>query len=224
MDSNLRQLAEDLAEHVGMRELREQFHHAWNDFWHSLNGTGNELLDSLAQITRTALPAIGPGDLRQGYNVFVTAGREAQADALLAEFIELNRLRPEIFDRSKAAFPENFTGKFGEQLDAAAARYIVGPTTEEALDHLDVNAYHPDDASIVARASSQELEQLLKSSTGAKFRSRVRVLLTLGSMAPNDTAAAETSARFAATLRAWSDADPITAIRLKQYMPSADGA
>lgn len=220
LGTDLRRMAEDLATQLGMRELTEQYHQAWADFWHSLNGTGDELLDSLAEITRKALPAIGPGDLRQGYDVFVAAGRDAQADALLAEFIELNRSQPRIFDRSEAAFPENFAGRFGEQLDAAAARYIVRPTTEEALDRLDINAYHPDDASIVARASSEELEHLLKASTGRKFRSRVRVLLALGSMAPNDPAAAATSTSFASTLRAWSDADPITAIRLMQYLPS----
>jgi hypothetical protein len=220
LDSNLRQLAEDLAGRLGMRDLSDRYHQAWTNFWHSLNGTGDELLDSLAEITKAALPAIGPGDLLQGYNVFVAADREIQADALLAEFIELNKWRPEIFDRSKSAFSENFVGRFGEQLDAAAAQYIVRPTTEEALDRLEVDAYHPDDASIVAQASSEVLEQLLKASTGRKFRSRVRVLLRLGSMAPNDPAAAATSARFAAMLQTWADADPITALRLKQYLNS----
>jgi hypothetical protein len=219
LGTNLQQLAVELAGRLGMRELAERYHQVWADFWHSLNGTGDELLDSLAQTTRTALPAIGTGDLRQGYDVFVAAGREAQADAMLAEFIEINRWRPQIFDRSKAAFPEHFTGRFGEQLDAAAALYIVRPTTEEALDRLDVNAYNADDASIVAQTSSDALVQLLKASTGRKFRSRVRVLLALGSMAPNDPTAAATSAHFAATLRAWADADPITAIRLRQYLP-----
>ena len=161
LGTDLRQLAEDLAGRIGMRDLSEQYHQAWTDFWHSLNGTGDELLDSLAQLTRMALPAIGPGDLRQGYDVFVAAGREAQANALLAEFIEINRRRPQIFDRSKAAFPEHFTGRFGEQLDAAAALYIVRPTTEEALDRLDIDAYNSDDASIVAQASPEALEQLL---------------------------------------------------------------
>ena len=219
LGTDLRQLAEDLAGRIGMRDLSEQYYQAWTDFWHSLNGTGDELLDSLAQLTRMALPAIGPGDLRQGYDVFVAAGREAQANALLAEFIEINRRRPQIFDRSKAAFPEHFTGRFGEQLDAAAAHYIVRPTTEEALDRLDIDAYNSDDASIVAQASPEALEQLLKASTGRKFRSRVRVLLALGSMAPNDPAAAAASARFATALRAWADADPIAAIRLRQYLP-----
>ena len=218
--TDLRRLAEDLAGRIGMRDLSEQYHQAWTDFWQSRNGSGNELLDSLAQITRMALPAIGPGDLRQGYDVFVAAGREAQADALLADFIEINQLRPQIFDRSKAAFPENFTGRFGEQLNAAASQYIVRPTTEEALDRLDANAYNSDDARIVAQASQEELEQLLKASTGRKFRSRVLSLLALGSMAPNDPAAAATSVRFAATLQSWADADPITAIRLRQYLPS----
>jgi len=220
LGNNLRQLAENLVGRLEMRHLSEQYHQVWSDFWHSLNGTGNELLDSLAQTTRTALAAIGPGDLRQGYDVFVAAGREAQAEALLAEFIEINRWRPHIFDRSKAAFPENFIGRFGEQLDAAAALYIVPLTTEEALDRLDVNAYNADTASIVAQAPLEVLEQLIKASTGHKFRSRVRVLLALGSMAPNDPAATDTSARFAAMLRAWADEDPITAIRLQHYLSS----
>ena len=219
LGTNMRQLAEDLAGRLGMRELAEQYHLAWTNFWHSLNGAGDTLMDSLATITRRALPAIGPGDLRQGYDVFVAAGRTVQADELLAEFIEVNQWRPQMFDRSNTAFPEHFAGRFGEQLDAAAARYIVPPTAEEVLDRLDVNAYHPDDASIVARAPLEMLEQLVRASTGRKFRSRVRVLLALGSMAPNDPEAAATSARFAATLSAWADADPITAIRLRQYLP-----
>jgi hypothetical protein len=219
LGTDLRRLAEDLAGHLGMRQLAEQYHQAWTDFWHSLNGTGDDLLDSLALITRSALPAIGPGDLRQSYDVFVAAGRETQANEMLAEFIEVNRWRPQIFDRSITSFPEHFTGRFGEQLDVAAAQYIVRPTTEEALDRLDVNAYNSDDASIVAQASSEALEMLLKASTGRKFRSRIRVLLALGSMAPNDPEAAATSARFIATLKAWADADPITAIRLRQYLP-----
>lgn len=218
LGNNLRQLSIDLAERLAMRDQAERYQQAWGDFWHSLNGTGDELLDSLAEITRAALPAIGPGDFRQGYNVFVDAGREAQADLLLAEFIEANRWRPQIFDRTGAAFPENFTGRFGELLDAAAERYIVRPTAEEALDRLDVNAYNSEDASIVAKASSETLEQMLKASTGRKFRSRVRVLLALGAMAPNDPAAAATSIHFAATLQAWADEDPITAIRLRQYL------
>jgi hypothetical protein len=93
LGTDLRQLAEELAGRLGMRELAEQYHEEWTKFWHSLNGTGDELFDSLALITRRALPAIGPGDLRQGYDVFVAAGREAQADQLLAEFIEVNRWR-----------------------------------------------------------------------------------------------------------------------------------
>jgi len=223
LGTDLRQLAVDLAGRLQMRELAEQYHHAWTDFWHSLNGTGDELFDSLALITKRALPAIGPGDLRQGYDVLVAAGREAQADELLAEFIEVNRWRPQIFDRSNTSFPEHFTGRFGNQLDAAAAQYIVPPTTEEALDRLDINAYNADDASIVAQASSEALEQLIKASTGRKFRARVQVFLALGSMAPNDPEAAATSTRFAATLRAWADADPITAIRLRQYLPPSSG-
>lgn len=220
LGTDIRQLAEGLAGRLETRELAEQYHQAWTEFWHSLNGNGDSLLDSLALATRKALAAIGPGDLRQGYDVFVAAGREGLADELLAEFIEANRWRPQIFDRSQTSFPENFAGRFGEQLDAAAAQFIVPPTTEEVLDRLDVNAYSPNDASIVAKASLDTLEQLLKASTGRKFRSRVRVLLALGSMAPNDPQAVATSAGFAAKLRAWADSDPITAIRLRQYLPT----
>lgn len=215
----LRQLAEDLAARLDIRALSEAYHEAWTDFWHSLRGTGDELLDSLAETTRRALPAIGPGDLRQGYNVFVAAGREAQADELLMAFIEAHKSEPRMFDRRNSAFPENFSGHYGDVLDEAAAKYIVGPSTEEALDLLDVNAYDPENAIIVARASSEVLEKLVKASTGRKFRSRVRVLLALGSMAPGDPKAAATSAQFAATLKAWANADPITAIRLRQYLP-----
>jgi len=216
---DLRQLAEELAERLELRDLVEQYHQAWRGFWHSLNGTGDSLLDSLALATRNALPAIGPGDLRQGYDVFVAAGREEQANELLAEYIQANRWRPQVFDRSQTSFPEHFAGRFGEQLDAAAEQFIVRPTTEEVLDRLDVNAYNPEDASIVARASLETLEQLVKAATGRNFRSRVRVLLALGSMAPNDPAAVATSALFAPKLRELSDADPITRIRLRQYLP-----
>ena len=219
LDLDLRQLAEELAGRLDMRELVEQYHQAWRGFWHSLNGTGDSLLDSLALATRKALPAIGPGDLRQGYDVFVAAGREELANELLADYIQANRWRPQVFDRNQTSFPEHFSGRFGEQLDAAAAQFIVRPTTEEVLDRLDVNAYNPDDASIVARASLETLEQLVKASTGRNFRSRVRVLLALGSMAPNDPEAIATSARFAGKLREWADADPITRIRLRQYLP-----
>lgn len=219
LSADVRQLAEALASRLDMRELAERYHQAWTDFWHSLSGTGDELLDSLAETTRQALPAIGPGDLRQGYDVFVAADRETQADELLAGFIEARKSQPQVFDRRRTAFPEHFAGRFGEQLDAAAAQYIVRPSTEEALDRLDVNAYNSEDASIVAQASPEALEQLVRTATSRKFRSRVRVLLALGSMAPNDPAASAASARFAATLKAWADADPITAIRLRQYLP-----
>lgn len=131
----------------------------------------------------------------------------------------MNRGRPQIFDRGRAAFPEYWIGRFGERLDAAAAQYTVRPTTEEALDRLDVNQYDAADASIVAQAAPEVLEQLLKASSGRQFRSRIRVLLALGSMASLDPAAQAASARFAATLRSWSDADPITRIRLAQYLP-----
>lgn len=217
--TNLKELATTLAGKLGERALVEQYHEVWTDFYHSLNGTGDELLDALAQTTKGALAAIGPADLRKAYDVFVEAGRAAQADALLEEFIDANRSRPQIFDRSRTAFPEYWTGEFGDRLDAAAAQYIVRPSTEEALDRLDINQYNAADASIVAQAAPEVLEQLLKASSGRKFRSRIRVFLALGSMAPNDPAAAAASAHFAATLRAWADADPITRIRMAQYLP-----
>lgn len=216
--TDLKDLAAALAEKLGERALIEQYHQAWTDFYHSLNGTGDELLDALAQTTKSALAVIGPNDLRQGYDVFAQAGRDAQADALLEEFIEVNRGRPQVFERSRAPFPEYWSGRFGERLDAAAVRYIVRPSTEEAFDRLDINHYDPADASIVAQAAPEVLEQLLKASSGRKFRSRIRVLLALGSMAPDDPAAVAASARFATTLRAWADADPITRIRLAQYL------
>lgn len=217
--SNLREHAIALAARLDDRKLVDTYHQAWANFYHSLNGTGDELLDSLARITTSALGVIGPGDFRQGYDVFVDAGRQAQADELLANFIAVNRGRPQIFDRKNSAFPEYWTGYFGEQLDIAAAKYIVRPSTEEVLDRLDVNAYNPEDASIVAQESPEVLEQLLRASSGRIFRSRIRVLLALGSMAPHDPEAIATSARFAKTLEAWAQADPITAIRLRQYLP-----
>jgi hypothetical protein len=216
---DLRRLAEELANRLETRKLSEQYHEAWTGFWHSLVGTGDDLLDSLTQITKSALPAIGPGDLRMAYDVLVSAGRQTHADDLLAEFIEVNQGRPRIFDRRATSFPEYFSGPYGEQLDAAAVRYIVRPTTEEALDRLDINAYNSEDASLVAEASLDELEALLKASRGRTFRARIRVLLALGSMAPNDPAASAKAAGFAARLREWADADPITAVRLRQYLP-----
>ncbi|WP_431102969.1 P-loop NTPase fold protein [Roseateles noduli] len=219
LSTDLRKHAEQLSENLGQRALAEGYRSAWMGFWHSLEGTGAPLLDRLFQTTIAAVGAIGPGDLRNAYDAFESAGRGGEALQLVDAFIQAHKNHPRIFDRNFAAFPEHFSGAFGEKFSEAAAKYTQQPTTEEVLNRLDVNAWNPEDASIVAKAPRAELEALVRGASGTTFRSRIRVLLQLGSMNAKDPKTAETSKWFASLLQEWAAADPVTAIRLKQYLP-----
>lgn len=224
LGSDLRILAEQLSTNLQDKALVEEFHSAWMDFWHSLNGSGNDLLDSLLVTSRSAVRVIGPGDLKPVYDVFVAAGREADADLLLTEFIDAHKATPNIFDRSKTAFPEHFTGKYGERLQTAAEDHITKPSIEISLDRIHVNkGWNPDDVRIVAEVNPAEIERLLRNASGRLFRARIQALLQLGSMAPDEPRAAEVTATTVMLIKAWASADPVTAIRLRQYMPPSEG-
>jgi hypothetical protein len=223
--ADVRSHAESLAANLQGRALIDRFHDGWSQFWHSLDGTGAELLDSLLALSRASVGVIGPGDLKNPYEVFVEAGRQGDADLLIDEFIKARKGTPQIFDRNRSSFPEHFTGAFGSRLRAAFEEHRVVPSPEEALGRIDVDeGYSAADVEIVSRIDSAEIGRLIRAVSGRAFRARVRTLLRLASLLPDNPEAGRVSRETAALLQSWADADPVTAIRLRQYLPRPQAA
>ncbi|HEY3045882.1 MAG TPA: hypothetical protein VGJ72_00255, partial [Polaromonas sp.] len=97
-------------------------------------------------------------------------------------------------------------------------------SVEEALDRIDFErGWNPEDIRVVGNADPDEIERLLRNSEGHRFRARLLTLLRIGSLQDAQEGEKRVSEQTLELLKRLASEDPITAIRLRQYIP-ADAA
>jgi hypothetical protein len=217
-------LAQQLSASSEAQAAQAKYHEAWTKFWHSLNGNGEQLLRELRDITIGAIDVIGPGDLQPAYEVFSQAGQTEIAEELLERFIASNQHRPAVFGQVDGAFRDMYSGAFADRLRKESERHKARPSVEEALDRIDFErGWNPEDIRVVGNADPDEIERLLRNSEGHRFRARLLTLLRIGSLQDAQEGEKRVSEQTLELLKRLASEDPITAIRLRQYIP-ADAA
>lgn len=214
-------LAQQLSVSFEAQTTQTEYHDAWMKFWNSLSGNGEQLLRELRDVTIRAITVIGPSDLQSAYEVFSQAGQTQVAAELLELFIASNQSRPAVFDQVDGAFRDMFSGAFADRLRAEAAMHKVRPSIEEALDRIDFErGWNPEDIRVVGNADADEIERLLRNSEGYRFRARLQTLLRIGTLKDAQEGEKRASEQTLELLKKLATEDPITAIRMRQYIPA----
>lgn len=217
-------VAQALSGKFGTEKLLTAYQEAWKKFWHSLNGDGLSLLRELQAVTIDSIGVISAGDLSVAYEVFVQAGQHEVAKDLLDRFVDANQSRPEVFEQVNGAFSDKFTGAFSDRIRAECHKHKVPPTLDEALDRIDFGrGWNPQDIRIVSQATPAEIESLLLNSEGRQFRNRLLSLLQIGKLQDAQEGDKRVSDQTLEFLKELAEKDPITRIRMRQYLPG-DGS
>jgi len=220
--SKLLPLAQEMSTGFEAQSMKTKYLDAWSKFWHSLNGSGEELLRELYTVTQDAIAVIGPGDLQRVFEVFSQVGQPAVAEELLERFIACNQHRPAIFDQVDGAFRETFSGKFAARMRAESLRHKTPPSLEEALDRIDFeHGWDPEDMQIVSKANSDEIELLLRSTEGRRFRVRLQTFLRIQIKETTEDGKS-VSEKALELLKRLASEDSIMAIRMRQYLPQEE--
>jgi hypothetical protein len=214
-------LAQHLSNSSSDQELIGKYHDAWTRFWNSLEGDSEEMLRELAQISIGAIKVIGPDSLQNAFDVFSQAGKHETAMELLDQFIAGNQHRPEIFNVAGSAFHEKYSGVVAERLQAEFNKHKAQTTIEEALDRIDFEqGWNSADIRIVSKANRKEIERLLRATEPSLFRTRLKTLLTIGTLKDaqeDDKRLSELTLEF---LKELASKDPIMAIRMRRFIPN----
>lgn len=214
-------LAKELSVGFEAEVLREKLVAVWRKFWHSLDGSGNQVLSELRDAITRAITVIGLDDLQAAYEVFSQAEQPKVAIELLELFIAKNQGRPTVFDMVDGAFSDSFKGPFAERIRAEKERLKSKASVEEALDRIDVSqSWNSEDIRVVGKADANEIETLLRNSQGKIFRARVRALLQIGAFPDAQEGEKRVSQLTLEILKRLASEDPVTAIRLRQYIPT----
>jgi hypothetical protein len=201
-------------------KLLTTYRNAWNKFWNSLNGEGQALLQELRKVTTECLGVIGVSDLSAAYEVFVQAGQQDEANELLDLFIEVSQDRPEVFKQANGSFSQEYSVEVVDRIRAECNRHNAPPSFEEALDRIDFDrGWNPEDIRFVSKAVPADIERLLLNSEGQQFRARLRSLLQIGKLQDAQEDAKRVSEQTLEFLKRLANEDPITAIRMRQYIP-----
>lgn len=213
-------LAQDLSKSSAEQALLAKFHDAWTKFWHSLDGDGEQMLSELAKLTYEAISVIGPDSLQNAFDVFSQAGKHETANKLLDQFIVSNQHRPEIFRAVDGAFKENYSDVVAKRLREEYKKHKGVTPLEVALDRIDFErSWNPEDIQVVSKASREEIESLLRGAEPRLFQTRLKTLLTIGTLQN----AQEDDKRLSALTREFlsdlASKDPIVAIRLRRFIP-----
>ena len=217
-------LAQELSTSSESHAMIVEYQNAWSRFWHSLDGDGGQLLRELREVTIRAIGVIGPDDMQTAFEVFRQAGHPEVGTELLDLFIASNQHRPGVFGQSDGPFREMYKGEFAERLRLENERHKTPPTIEEALDRIDFDrGWNPEDIRVVGKANLSEIERLLRTSEGHRFRTRLRTLLRVGTLADAKEDEKRVSEQALELLKTLAREDPIMAIRMRQYIP-AEGA
>jgi len=213
-------LAQQLSENAATQELLAKYHDTWTTFWHSLEGNSEEMLSKLADITHEAISVIGPDSIQNAFDVFSQAGKHETALKLLDYFIASNQHRPNIFGAVEGAFREQYSGAVAERLQAEHEKHKEPTTLEIALDRINFErSWNPSDIRIVSKATRGEIERLLRGVEPRVFQTRLKSLLTIGTLQD----AQDDDKRLSKLTREFLDElvskDPILAIRLRRFIP-----
>jgi hypothetical protein len=222
----LHSIARELSNEHESNAVIDRYHDAWDRFYHSLTGSGEELLQELREITIQSLHFIGPGDLVPAYEAFLETGHENVAEELLNQFITINQDRPKIFNQIDGPFGDKFKGRLAELLREESDKHLAKqqPSIEEALDRIDLRkGWTAEDIRVVSKITPEQIEQLLRESESRQFRARLITLLNLGKLNTAGDEEKKVTNQTIELLKRLSDEDPITAIRMRHYIPAQGG-
>lgn len=201
--------------------LRAEFSEVHSKFWSSLDGNGDAMLVELYDVTVRAIGVIGLGELQLVYSVFVDAGNLKEAESLLDLFVTTHDHQPEVFDQYEPHFAVDQAGPFAERIRAESAKRRPQATVLESLDAIDFErGWNTEDLRIVGTATPAQIEEIVRQSHGSTFRKRIKTLLRMGKR--NDATPQEKAVSNAtqALLQRLASEDPVSAIRLRRYLPT----
>lgn len=214
-------LAKELSDTFEVDTLLWEFSAKWICFWQTLDGNGDQLLTELRDATIRAIAVISLDDLKNAYDVFSEVGQTDIATELLELFIATNQRLPAAFNQVDGEFSETFTGAFAARLRDEKNKRTPQPSVVEALDRIDPDrGWTLGDARIVSMADTGEIERILRQSKGLEFRTRLRALLSIGTIQNGLEHEEPVSQRTVEILKKLANEDPITAIRLRRYIPA----
>ena len=216
----LRAQGTELAGSAAADALRAEYSEAHSKFWSSVDGSGQEVLAELYDVTTRAIGVIGLDSLQVVYGVFVDAGDPTAAEKLLDLFVEAHDDQPAIFEQYEDHFAGNQTGSFEERIRMECAKRRPQVSVLESLDAIDFErGWNSNDVRVVATATPAQIEEIVLQSHGSKFRSRIKTLLRMGKR--NDATPEEKAVSDAtqALLQRLAAQDPVSAIRLRRYLP-----
>ncbi len=217
-DRAVRSLSEELSQRIEVGGRRESFDDAIYSFWWGV-GDSKRARDHLLDTTKAALGSVNASEIHGVYEVLLDLeGRDA-ATQLLEQFIGANQGRREAFllsDHSGYKYDDTFRAV----LEAEAARLEAPVDLAKTLDSINFNrGWDPEDLTRIAEAEFGDIVALLTGSDDHRlFARRLTTLLKFGE---RGRTAEEKKVReqTVAWLKAFAATDPISALRVRRFLP-----
>lgn len=217
-EATVRGLSEGLSQRMEAGDLRGAFNAALHRFWWGM-GDSRRALDSLLDAARAALGLLNADDIHAVYEVLLDLGERDAATLLLKQFLAANKRGIEGLALSER-FGEKYDVAFKCAIEVEAARFKEPVDLEKTLDAIDFKrGWNPDDLTKIAEANFDEIVPLLISADGDKmFATR---LITLLKFRDKGRTAKEkkVSEHTVTWLRSFAAADPISALRVRRFLP-----
>ncbi|WP_416489674.1 hypothetical protein [Variovorax sp. tm] len=218
-DGVVRSLCEELSQRIEGGGRKEAFNDAIHRFWWGV-GDSKAAFEQLLDTTKAALELMNASEFHGVYEVLLDLQGKDAATEFLNQFIAANQDRPEALVPSDH-FGEKYDPTFMATLQAETARFKEPVDLAKTLDAINFSkGWDPEDLVKIGEAKFDDIVQLL---TGAKdnrlFARRLRTLLQFGERG-NTAEEKNVRERTIAWLKAFAATDPISALRVRRFLPA----